>query len=118
MPDRAETCDSQVAVRRWLVLLLVVGAGCRAAKYALLPGMNNPGSSRDPDRTRPLVENYEPPPYSTKEAAPGRAPDDPVEIGPIAAGTSASTVLLFLLGGAAPLVGVFGTFEENDLSRP
>ena len=107
-------------MRRWLALVLVVGAGCRVAKYALLPPINSPGSSRDPDRTRPLVESYEPPPYSTRESAPGRPADDPVEIpipgGVIAVGTTAATALLFLLGGAAPLIGVFGEFEENDLA--
>lgn len=104
-------------MRRWLALMLVVAAGCRVARYALLPPINS--SSRDPDRTRPLVENYEPPPYSTRESAPGRAPDDPIEIpvpgGSIAGGVSAAAALLFLLGGAAPLIGVFGEFEENDL---
>lgn len=101
---------------RWIVLLLVIGAGCRAAAFALLPPINNPGSSRDPDRTRPLVESYEPPPYSTKESSPGRPPDDPIQVGPIAGAVSASSLLLFLLSGAAPLLGVHGTFEENDVA--
>jgi hypothetical protein len=82
-----------------------------------MPSINNPGSSRDPDPTRPLVENA-PSPYSSTEQAPGTAPQDPLPIGPIAGGVSAATALLVLLGGAAPLIGVFGTFEENDLARP
>lgn len=102
---------------RWIALVFVLCAGCRAAKFALLPPMNNPGSSRDPDLTRPLVETA-PAPYSSAESAPGRAPDDPVEVGPIAGALSASAVLLFLLGGAAPAVGLVGTFEENDVAAP
>ncbi len=104
-------------MRLWIALL-VVCVGCRAAKFALLPSINSPGSSRDPDRTRPLVENDQPAPYTTTESAPGRAPDDPVELGPVAGGVTTSAALLWLLGGAAPFLGVFGTFEENDLARP
>ncbi|MBA3454332.1 MAG: hypothetical protein H0T42_14665 [Deltaproteobacteria bacterium] len=105
----------RVVVRR-IALLLVLCAGCRVAKLALLPPINSPGSSSDPDRTRGLVETYEPPPWSRTESSPGRPPDDPVPVGPIAGATSASATLLFLLSGAAPLIGVYGTFEENDLA--
>ena len=101
---------------RWIALLLAICAGCRTGRLALLPRLHDPGSSRDPDLTRPLVESYEPPQYSTKESSPGRAPDDPIEVGPIAGATTAATVLLFLLSGAAPLIGVYGTFEENDVA--
>jgi len=103
-------------VRR-IVLLLVLCVGCRAARYALVPGMNSPGSTRDPDRTRPLAETYEAPPWSTTESEPGRPAADPLPIGPVAGGVTAATALLFLLGGAAPLIGVFGELEENDLAR-
>lgn len=88
---------------------LALGACGGTARFALLPGMRN--ASRDPNPTRPLVETPTAPPRSDHES---RSPRSPGVIGKVDAAVSGAAVLSWLLGGAAPLVGVYGTFDETS----
>ncbi|MDQ3370480.1 MAG: hypothetical protein M3680_34100 [Myxococcota bacterium] len=82
--------------------------GCLGpAKLALLPPIQS-GPTRDPDPTRPLVET----PSMPAEQGTTRSPP-PGTIGPVSVATSAASVLGWLLGGARPLIGIHGTFDEN-----
>jgi hypothetical protein len=96
-----------------LVLLGSLACGCvRAAKLALLPPVMSQ-NARDPDLTRPLVATPSSAPAG--EGGPSMATGS---VGPVGAGVTGATVLSWLLGGAAPLVGIYGTFDENALFDP
>ena len=92
------------------IALCAAAAGCRtAARIALLPPVQT--TARDPNPTRPLVETPQAPPWSEDH---GRAPRSPATIGPVDAAVSGAAVLTWLLGGAAPVIGVYGTFDETS----
>ena len=97
---------------RLLAIWLAVGAAGLACggttRFSLLPPVH--ASSRDPNPTRPLVEPEVAPPRSEND---GRTPKSPGLIGNVDAAVSGSAVLSWLLGGAAPLVGIYGTFDET-----
>ncbi|HEU0030701.1 MAG TPA: hypothetical protein VFQ53_08710 [Kofleriaceae bacterium] len=94
---------------RGLVIAIVL-AGCGPAKLALLP-MGTQQSPRDPDLTRPLVETPASSPHSEHQATRAPAASGPA----VDAGVSAAAIASWLLGGAAPLVGIYGTFDENRM---
>jgi hypothetical protein len=93
----------------WLAAGLVMGGCGGTTRFSLLPGMRN--SSRDPNPTRPLVETPTAPPRNDGES---RSPRSPGVIGKVDTAVSGAAVLSWLLGGAAPLVGVYGTFDETS----
>ena len=98
------------------VVLAMILSGCGAAKYALLPrGSYN---TRDPDLTRPLVPSPGNLQRPEAGAAPSRSLPGDVSIGPVSLSVTGAAVLGWLLGGAAPLVGIYGEFDENHLVDP
>ena len=96
-----------------LVVLAMLLTACGAAKYALLPRAQY--GTRDPDLTRPLVPSPGNEPRPENGAAPSRGTPGEIMVGPISASVTGAAVLGWLLGGAAPLIGIYGTFEENDI---
>ncbi len=100
-----------------IVILAVLLSACGAAKYALLPG-NPQYGTRDPDLTRPLVPSPGNEPRPEAGAAPSRGTPGDIMIGPVSATVTGIAVLGWLLGGAAPLVGLYGTFDENTIVDP
>lgn len=100
-----------------LVILAVVLSACSAAKYALLPGNAHYGT-RDPDLTRPLVPTPGTEPRPEAGKAPSKGTPGEIMVGPISATVTGVAVLGWLLGGAAPLVGLYGTFDENAIVDP
>ncbi len=94
--------------------IVVVGVlGCIGTpRVGLLPPLNDPTRTRDPDPTRPLVETA-PPSWTNEGAKPVAG-----ELGPVGAGVTASALLLWIFGGASPLLGIYGTFDENRLLEP
>ena len=97
---------------RFLALWIAISAaaaGCGGTtRFALLPPLQT--SVRDPNPTRSFVETQVTPP---KDAGDGRSRRSPGVIGSIDAAVSGAAVLSWLLGGAAPLVGIYGTFDET-----
>jgi hypothetical protein len=93
----------------WLAAGLAIGACGGTTRFSLLPGIRN--SSRDLNPTRPLVETPTAPPRSGSES---RSPTSPGVIGKVDAAVSGAMVLSWLLGGAAPLIGAYGTFDETS----
>lgn len=89
----------------WIAISAAAGCG-GTTRFALLPPVQM--SVRDPNPTRPLIETQVTPP---KDA--GHTPRSSGVIGSIDAAVSGAAVLSWLLGGAAPLVGVYGTFDET-----
>jgi hypothetical protein len=99
-----------------LVVLAMVLSACGPAKFALLPrGHYN---SRDPDLTRPLVPTPGTEPRPEAGAAPSRGTPGEIMVGPVSASVTGAAVLGWLLGGAAPLIGLYGEFDENHLVDP
>ena len=96
-----------------VMALAMLLSACGAAKYALLPGAQY--STRDPDLTRPLVPSPGNEPRPENGKAPSKGTPGEIMIGPISATVTGAAVLGWLLGGAAPLIGIYGTFEENAI---
>jgi hypothetical protein len=92
----------------WLVVLACAVGACGSSRLSLLPPISTQ-NPRDPDPTRPLVETpaNQPPRegYSERAAT--------AKLGPLAAGPSAAAALVWLFSGKPPLIGLFGTFDEN-----
>jgi hypothetical protein len=90
------------------IAICAAGAGCGGnTRFALLPPLQQ--SVRDPNPTRPLVETQVAPPRDEDGGRPRSA-----VIGKVDAAVSGASVLVWLLGGAAPLVGAYGTFDETS----
>jgi hypothetical protein len=90
------------------IAICAAGAGCGGnTRFGLLPGIRQAG--RDPDPTRPLVETQVAPPRAEDGGRPRS-----VVIGKVDVAVSGAAVLGWLLGGAAPLVGAYGTFDETS----
>jgi hypothetical protein len=99
---------------RWLVIALVSLAGCvTAAKVALMP--RAAWTSNDPSPTAPLVEQL---PDSATPAYERKARETLGDVGTVGVGVAGAAALGWLLGAAAPLIGTYGTFEENALFDP
>lgn len=99
------------------LLLVMLVSACGTAKFALLPRAQY--NSRDPDLTRPLVPSpgNEPRPEAGAAPSRGKSPGE-ILVGPISASVTGIAVLGWLLGGAAPLIGIYGTFDENAIADP
>jgi hypothetical protein len=103
--------------RRLLVLALCAGAPGCGTGLALLTPIAPSADARDPDPTRSIVPATRP----TEPTAPD--PDRGAEEAGavVAAGArdrvlaSAASAAAWLIAGARPLIGWFGTFEENAL---
>jgi hypothetical protein len=91
----------------WIAISAAAGCG-GSTRFALLPPLQT--SVRDPNPTRPLVETQVTPQKSDDG---GRSQRSPGVIGSIDTALSGAAVLSWLLGGAAPLIGVYGTFDET-----
>jgi hypothetical protein len=114
-PRAPAPCEARgVRLLALWVALCAAAAGCgTAARISLLPPVEL--SSRDPNPTRPLVETQVAPPRNEDDGRPRRYQG---MIGPVDAGVSSAAVLAWLLGGAAPLLGIYGTFEETSWFQP
>jgi hypothetical protein len=100
-----------------MLVLLATGCAslvpaCLSAKAALLPGAT--WRSNDPSPTAPLVETVPP---ENVPVAERRVRERVTESGPVGVGVgvSAASVLGAFLGAAAPLLGVYGTFDDPRL---
>lgn len=92
-------------MRFFLIALL---ASCYSAStIAQIAFVPQQGSwhPNDPNPTLPLVENPPPNPEVKPVAT---------NIGPVAAGVTGAVTLAWLLGAAAPLIGLTATFDENQ----
>ncbi|MBS1119214.1 MAG: hypothetical protein H6Q90_1442 [Deltaproteobacteria bacterium] len=91
-----------------LALAAALATACIGpAKLSLLPPLSMQ-PPRDPDPTRPLV--------ATPGSAPtgeGTAGTASASVGPVGVGVTGAAVMSWLLGGARPLVGFYGAFDEN-----
>ena len=101
-------------VMRYAIVLVALLAGCvTAAKVALLP--HAAWTSNDPSPTAPLIEQL---PDSAVPAYERKARETIGDVGTVGAAVAGAAALGWLLGAAAPLVGTYGTFEEEALFDP
>lgn len=91
-------------------VMLALG-GCRRAAFALLPQAPM-GPQRNADPFAPLG------PPAAARAAEGKSPTVSTAAGKVDAGVSAASVLSTFFGGARPLFGIYGNFEETSVVAP
>lgn len=92
---------------RRVAALLVICAACNGStRFALMPGIRQ--SSRDPNPTRPLVEQPPPRPENGKASRPVGV------VGRFDAALSGASILARVLGAGGLLVGAYGEFDESS----
>ena len=99
-----------------LLALLLTSSACTAQNAALmfLPRAT-PRTPADP--LQPLIPPR-PPPQLARQAEAGQVGLASTKLAKIDFAVSAVGAMLWLLGGSAPLFGLAGTFDENDLLAP